>query len=155
MTESLLEWHSLERPHFEKSTDWFWYLGILAVAGAVLAFYFDNFLFGIFIILGALSLGIISKRKPNEVNVRITPRSIVVGKYEYPFPNYRSFWIEDDHMHGPRILLHPLSNFIPLLSIPIADEVNIDHLRDVINDYLDEQPLRESSLHHLFDKLGI
>ena len=155
MKEPLLTWNTLEHPHPEKNKDWFWYLGITAIAGAVLAFYFDNVMFGVFILAGAFALGIKATRKAKEVRVVVTQTGIIMGNYEYPYRNYRSFWIEDDHMHGPRILLHPLSNFLPLLTIPVSEEVDLDHLRDVINDYLDEEFLRESALHHLFDRLGI
>ena len=155
MNEPLIEWRSLEHPHTEKNSDWFWILGIVAVGGAVLSFYFGNILFGIFIIVGSLALGLFAGRTPNEVSVSITVRGIIVGKFEYPFANYRSFWIEDDHMHGPRILLHPLRTFLPLHSIPVSEEMDLNHLRDIINDYLDEEFLRESVIHRLFDKLGI
>ena len=153
--ETLIEWDTLEHPDHNKSGDWFWVLGIIAVAAAVLAFYFDNLLFGIFIIVGSLAVGAKALRKPLVIKVSVTTRSIIVGKYEYPYPNYRSFWIEDDHLHGPRILLHPLKSYMPLFSIPIAEGINLEHLRDTINDYLDEEYLRESALHRLFDKLGI
>jgi hypothetical protein len=153
--QSLIEWRVLEHPHSKKSRDWFWYLGIVAAAGTVLAFYFGNNLFGIFIIIAAITLSIKSFRKPEEVTVSVTTHSIVMGDYEYPYPNYRSFWIEDDHMHGPRILLHPLKSYLPLFILPIAEDVDLDLLRDTINDYLDEEYLRESVLHRLFDKLGI
>jgi hypothetical protein len=153
--ETLIEWQSYEHPHTEKSNDWFWILGIVAAGSAVLAFYFGNILFGIFIIIGSSALGLIAAREPKEVDIKITQRGIVMGKYEYPYVNYRSFWIEDDHMHGARILLHPLGTFLPLLVIPVDDNVDLEHLRDVMNDYLDEEFLRESALHHLFDKLGL
>ncbi len=153
--ESIIEWRSLEHPHTEKTYDWYWILGIVAIGAAILSVYFGNILFGVFILAGSLALGVLHSKKPNEVKVVVTPRGIIMGKYEYPFLNYRSFWIEDDHMHGPRILLHPVSTFLPLLSIPVFEEVDLEHLRDVLNDYLQEEFLRESAIHRLFDKLGI
>lgn len=153
--ESIIEWYSFDHPPHQKTNDWYWILGIVALAGAVLSFYFGNILFGIFVIVGALAVGLISARKPKEVRVAVTHRGIIMGNYEYPYSSYKSFWIEDDHLHGARILLHPVSTFLPLLSIPVSDEVNLEELRDTINDYLDEQFLRESAIHRLFDKLGI
>ena len=47
--ETILEWHSPEHHFDRKANDWYWILGIVCVAAAVLAFYFDNFLFGIFV----------------------------------------------------------------------------------------------------------
>lgn len=153
--EPLIEWRSLDHPHPEKSRDWYWLLVIVALSASVLSFYFGNILFGIFIIIGALALGLIASRKSQEVRVAVTAQGIIMGKYEYPFPSYRSFWIEDDHMHGARILLHPMSTFLPLVTIPVDEAVDLDHLRDIVNDYLDEEFLRESAIHRLFDKFGI
>ncbi|MEK9185193.1 MAG: hypothetical protein AAB863_00280 [Patescibacteria group bacterium] len=153
--EPLIAWRAREHHHTEKSVDWYWILGIVAVCGAVLAIYFGNVLFGIFIIVAALALGLFAGRVPNEIDVAITPRGVIMGKFEYPFQNYRSFWIEDDHMHGPRILLHSRKTLLPLFSIPVSEEVDLAELRDIINDYLDEEFLRESAIHRLFDKLGI
>lgn len=153
--ESLIEWQSLDHHSTQKTADWYWILAIVTIAGSILSFYFGNILFGIFILIGALAVGLISARKPKEIKVAVTHQGIVMGNYQYPFVSYRSFWIEDDHMHGSRILLHPSNSLLPLLSIPVSDEIDLDHLRDIINDYLDEEFLRESAIHRLFDRLGI
>ena len=155
MEEALKHWQSHEHRRPEKQRDWFWILGIIAVAGAVLAFYFDNTIFGIFILIAGLALGLNHYRKPDEVSVTITGRGITFGKYLYPFASYRSFWIEDDHIHGPRILMHPTNNFLPLLAIPISEDEDIDDVRDILLEFLHEEFLEESLVHKLFDKLGI
>lgn len=153
--ETIMEWRAPEH-HFEKrTTDWYWMLGIVALAGAVLSFYFGNMLFAIFIVLSAVTLGTLSYRETKEVETRVTPKGIVVGKYLYAFRSQRSFWIEDDHVRGPRILLHPLNSFMPLITIPIAEEVDLDDLREILMQFLDEEFLEESLVHKLLDKVGL
>src|SRR6185503_10371095 len=108
----------------------------------------------IFILLAGLVLGLLARRKPRVVPIKITPRGIIVGDLQYSFDSYLSFWIEVDHMHGPRVLLHPKSSALPLTAIMIGDNVDLDHVADILNDYLEEVPMKESAVHRLFDYLG-
>jgi len=152
--EPIMQWQSPEH-HFDKKTiDWYWGLGIIAVAGTVLAFYFDNFLFGIFIIIAALTVGFLSYKETRQVTIQINPKGIIFGRRLYPFRNFRSFWIEDDHVHGARILLHPVSNYLPLTSIHInEDHVDLADVQEILLEFLDEEYLQESIVHKWLDKL--
>ncbi len=151
--ESIIQWQSPEHHFDRKSLDWYWGLGILAIAGATLAFYFNNFLFGIFIILAALTIGLLSYKETRSVNIAITYKGIVFGRRLYPYQNFRSFWIEEDHVNGPRILLHPQSMYLPLVSIHVNPEIDLYDLQEILLEFLDEEYLQESILHKWFDKL--
>jgi len=54
--ETILEWHSPEHHFDKKSKDWYWILGVFALGASILAFYFDNFLFGVFILIALFGL---------------------------------------------------------------------------------------------------
>ncbi len=151
--ETILEWHSPEH-HFDKKTnDWYWILGVIVLGAAVLAFYFNNFLFGIFIIIAGLTVGMLSYRETKVVPIKISTRGIIFGRYLYPWMSYRSFWIEDEHIHGARILLHPINSFLPLVVIPVNEGVNLNDVRDVLLEFLEEEFLQESLIHKWFDKI--
>ena len=152
--ESIIEWQGYEHVYTEHNSDWFWILGIVTVASSILAFYFGNVLFGILILVAGLTLGLLARKKPRVVDVRVTPQGIIVGTLRYPFSSFHSFWIETEHMHGKRLLLHPTSSFLPLSVIMIADEVDHDELAEVLLEFMDEIPLRESAAHRLFDYFG-
>jgi hypothetical protein len=152
--EPFIEWQDYEHNYVEHGKDWFWILGIVTISSSILSFYFGNVLFGIFILLAGVTLGLLAFRKPRVVDIKITNRSIIVGEMQYPYDNFFSFWIESDHMHGPRILLHPRNPALPLTAIMIGEGVDLDHLADVLNDYMDEVPMKESAIHKLFDYLG-
>ena len=119
--ETILEWHSPEHHFDKKSNDWYWILGIIVIGAAVLAFYFSNFLFGVFIIIAGITLGMLSYKETKMVSIRIVAKGLIFGNYLYPWVSFRSFWIEDEHTHGARILLHPLNSFLPLTVIPINE----------------------------------
>jgi len=151
--ETILEWHSPEH-HFDKKTnDWYWILGVIVLGAAVLAFYFNNFLFGIFIIIAGLTVGMLSYKETKVVQIKITPKGIVLGKYLHPWLSYKSFWIEDEHIHGVRILLNPTNSFLPLVVIPVDEQTDLNNLREILMEFLEEEFLAESIVHKWFDKL--
>lgn len=151
--ETFLEWHSPEHHFDRKRNDWYWILGIIVLAAAVLAFYFGNFLFGVFILIAGVTLGMVSYKETRVIPVKMTLKGIVSGRYLHPWASYRSFWIEDEHIHGARILMRPVNSFLPLTIIPINEEVDLNDVQDILLEFLDEEFLRESAIHRLFDKL--
>lgn len=153
--ETIAEWQSPEHHFDRRSNDWYWILGIVSLGIAVLAFFFDNFLFGVFIILAAFTVGFLSWRETKDVNVKITSKGIVFHKHLYPFRSQRSFWIDDEHNRGARILLQPQNSFLPLITIPVADEIDLNELREFLLQFLEEEYLEESFMHRLFDKIGL
>jgi hypothetical protein len=151
--ESIVEWQSPEHNFDRKTPDWYWALGVIAVGSAVLAFYFHNWIFGIFITLAAFVIGILSYRDTRVVTIKISERGITFGEKLHPFKEYRSFWIEEDHVHGPRILLRTFSSFMPLSIIPVAEEIDLNELHQLLIHFLREEYLSETLIHKLFDKM--
>lgn len=151
--ETILEWHSPEHHFNKKTNDWYWILAVITLGASVLAFYFDDFLFGIFIIIAGSTVGMLSYRETKIVPIKIVTKGIIVDKYLYPWLSYRSFWIEDEHTHGYRILLHPVNSYLPLTIVPVNEEVDLNLVRDVLLEFLEEEFLEESLVHRWFDKL--
>jgi hypothetical protein len=151
--ESILEWHSPEH-HFDRKTiDWYWILGIVCIAVSVLAFYFGNFLFGIFVIIAGGTIGLLSYMETKVVPIKLTTKGIIFSNKLYPWESYRSFWIEDDHLHGARILLHPTRSYLPLMVVPVNEEVDLNDVQEILLEFLEEEFLEESIVHKWFDKL--
>jgi hypothetical protein len=151
--EIILEWHSPEHHFDKKRVDWYWILGVIVLGASVLAFYFGNFLFGVFIIIAGATIGMLSYKETKVVPIKITTKGIIFSKLLYPWMSYRSFWIEDEHTHGARILMHPVNSFLPLVVVPINEEVDLNDVRDVLLEFLEEEFLAESIVHKYFDKL--
>ncbi len=151
--KAILEWDSPQH-HFDKKTnDWYWILGVIVVGASVLAFYFGNFLFGVFIIIAGLTIGMLSYRETKIISVKITHKGIIFGRSLYLWTSYKSFWIEDEHVNGPRILLHPIGSVQPIVTIPINEEVDLNDVRDILLEFLEEEFLTESIFHKWFDKI--
>jgi hypothetical protein len=151
--ETILEWHSPEHHFDKKSADWYWILGVIILGASVLAFYFHNFLFGVFIIIAGLTIGMLSYKETKSVLVKISNKGLIFGNALYPWVSYRSFWIEDEHTHGYRILLHPTNPYLPLTIIPVNQEIDLNDVREILLEFLEEEFLQESLVHQWFDKL--
>ena len=151
--ETILEWQAPEHRFDKKGRDWYWILGIVVIAAAVLAFYFNNFLFGVFLVIAGITIGILSYKETKIVSVRMVPKGVIFDRRLYPWGSFRSFWIEDEHLHGARILLHPVNSLLPLVVIPIDNETDLNDIRDLLLEFLEEEFLEESLLHRWFDKL--
>lgn len=151
--EPILEWHSPQHHFDKKTTDWYWIFGIIVLAAAVLAFYFGDFLFGVFIIIAGITIGFLSFKETQVLPIKVTKKGVIFGRQLYPWTSYSSFWIEDEHVHGARILMNPQNSFLPLVIIPINEEVDLNDVRETLLNFLEEEPMTESLLHKWFDKL--
>lgn len=151
--ETIIEWQSKEHHFDKKSVDWYWGLGIIATGGGFLSFYFGNWIFGIFIILAALTIGILSFRETRIIPIKISAEGIVFNRSFFPFSSYVSFWIEEEHVHGSRILLRSKNRVMPLTVIPIHEEINLEELRDILDNFLPLEFLQESIFHKWLDHL--
>ncbi len=153
MKEIFLEWQSPEHRFDRKSADWYWILGILCAGSSFLAFYFDNYPFGVFIIIAGITVGFLSYKETRVSNIQVTKKGIIFGNKLYPWSSYSMFWIEEEHMHGTHILMHPVSQILPLINIPVSEEIDPENLREVLSLFLQEEYLQESIFHKWFDKL--
>ncbi|MEZ4200500.1 MAG: hypothetical protein R3B69_02820 [Candidatus Paceibacterota bacterium] len=69
-------WEAPEHHHFEKGSDWFWALGIIALCGAVAAFFLGNFLLSLLIIIAACAMALVAARDPRVVDFAVTTRGV-------------------------------------------------------------------------------
>jgi len=146
-------WEAPEHHHIEKGNDWFWALGLLALAGAVAAFVFGNTLFGIVILLGAITMAIFAMNDPNMVTFAVTARGVRVGTTLYPYTTLESYFIDEEHEHGPQLLVKSKRTFMPLIILPLPEEY-VDDVEDLVAPRLDEEHLEEPLSHRLLEFLG-
>jgi hypothetical protein len=92
-----MSWSVITHEHKEHSVDWYWALGVLALAGAVLSVFFGNLLLAVIILLGAGSRwAYLVARGPREHEVKIDDRGLMIDGTRYPYSSIHSFWVEHD-----------------------------------------------------------
>ncbi len=150
-----ISWQAHEYFHQEKSTDWYWGLGIISITAAVLAIIFGNTLFALVIVLFAFAAGMQAHREPKLVRIELTHRGIIINHTLYPYATLESFWISEQHIHkpDPKILIKSKKALMPFIHLPV-EEVNIEDVRDYLLIYMREEELEESFLEKLLEYFG-
>lgn len=150
---TFFEWHALEYEHRERSHDWFWAVGIIAVGGAVLAILFNDILFALVIAVAAVAIVLHAVRKPGELICSIDDRGVLVNATLYPYRTLESFCI---HEHKPvnELVLTSQKLFMPHIHVPLADDMNPDSVRDILLDYLPEEEVMPSVSEKVMELVG-
>jgi hypothetical protein len=147
-------WDTVEYEHREKSTDWYWALGILVVVVSAIAFLTKNFLFGFLILFGGFLVGVFASKKPEPVSIEISTHGIVVNKKLFYFKDVAGFWIYRNMFGVRKLVLKTAQNFTPIISLPIPDDVRASELRIFLLNYIAEVELKESFTDLLLEKIG-
>lgn len=149
---SIISWHAPEHFYVEKSPDWYWAVGIITLALAVVAFIFGNAITGIFVLVAAVALVLHASRPPRIIYNEINDRGIISSGTLYPFVSLDSFWIPDDE-HPPKMILKSRKTFMPFIVIFI-DEVDPEEVRKVMQTYIAETEHHEPLLKHVLESFG-
>jgi len=152
MTRTSISWRAPEYKDEKKSADWYWAVGIVAVAGAAAAVFLGNVLFAILLVVGALSLMLFAARPPELLDVSIEENAIVIGSFRYPFATLESFWI-NEHFNPPKLLITSKRTFAPHIILAIHD-VPADEIRSRLVEKLPEHEQHESLIQMLMEYLG-
>lgn len=151
MDKDNITWSALEYPIREKATDWYWALGIMALAGAVASYILGNILFSILIILGAFTTAIYGARHPRVVEFEIDRYGVRAGTTLYPYSSLASFWIIE-RQDGPKILLQSERFFMTYIIIPLGAE-DPEAVRGALINHLKEEEHAEPFAQRIMDYL--
>ena len=152
MRDEIIQWKAYEYHHREKSSDWFWAVGIIAFSASAAAVIFNNVVFGIFIILSAFTLCLFAARKPLLVNIELNNQGIIVGKYLYPYQTLEKFCIRDKK-HGAVIILKSKKTIFPYINIQAGYD-NLDLIKEYLSQYLKEEEIAEPLTQTIIEYLG-
>lgn len=149
-----LSWEAHSHEHVERSTDWYWALGVLAVSGATISILLNNPLFAVIIMLGAVSLGILASRPPRAYLIQIDPRGITVDDNLYLFRSLESFWIDTETRDDvPHLIVSSRGVLAPQLILPLIG-VDANQVQEFLLRYLEEKEQYESPLTRVAELFG-
>lgn len=147
-------WNTYEYEHREKSTDWYWALGILVVVGAALAFLSKNLLFGFLILMGGFMIGLFAGKKNDPLEIEISQRGVYINGNMIDFKNISGFWMYRTVRDVRKLILKTNQNLIPVVVIPLPDEMKATDLRDFLLRYIPEQEIQEGFIDALMERIG-
>lgn len=146
-------WEAPEHHHVEKGADWFWAVGIIAIAAAITVFMFGNFLFAILILVAAAALSLAALRHPRVIEFGVSTRGIRVGDMWYPYTALESFAIDVANYAEPQLLLKSKKLYMPLILIPLPEEY-VDDVDEIVGERLPEEDLEEPFFNVILEFLG-
>jgi hypothetical protein len=147
-----ISWHSHERIHTEKTSDWYWIVGIVTLSLAAISIIMNNVIFGILIIVGSFTLSLIASKKPDLLENQIDNLGVRHGKTLYPFANLDSFWVETRDNH-PRLILKSKKFFMFYISI-LLEDMEPEIVREYLLKHLSEEEHVEPLLEKVLIYLG-
>ena len=149
---SEISWKALEHSYTKKSADWFWAVGIISVAIAVIGVIIGNLLLSVLILVGAFALVLQSVKIPQEMQYSVGERGIAVGNTLYPYGTLESFWVHDHDETGV-LLIKSKKTFVPLISIPIEEVRPVD-VRATLLEHPKEEEMNEPVAQQIMERLG-
>lgn len=147
-----LSWTTLEFEKKDRHSDWVWWVGLTALLAALVAFFYGNIFFGIFIIVAGVVMIIYARKHPQELTITITDQGISINETSIIYADIKAFWLDETDKQG-KLLLLIKNSFIPTLSLPLSG-VSAEQVRTVLAAHIKEEELRESRSIALFDRIG-
>ncbi len=147
-----IEWTALEYIHVKRSPDWYWAVGVIAVAIATGAIIYHDFLFALFIILGGIILITYTVKPPRTIHYELNKDGIKIENYLYPYGNIKGFNVEEGTTEH-KLVFESGRVIMPIIVVPLP-EMDGEFIREVLLPYIPEKDIREPSSHKIMDSLG-
>ncbi len=139
MAQDGIAWIVHTHEHQDRSVDWYWTLGGLAIAGAVLSVIFSNFLLAVIILIGAGSIGTLAARGPRTHWVRVDGNGVTMDGTLYRHDALHSFWVDETDKDNPLLLVSTRSVLHPQLVVPLIETSRASAVRTYLKRYLEEE----------------
>lgn len=147
-----IEWSAPEYNHKKRSNDWLWSIGLTALVGAVLAVWFHNYVFAIFILISGACLILFTIREPQSITFVVKTEGITIGKDEHIWKDIKGFDIKKGEPYH-KLLIMTSKKFLPIYTIPFPSDLS-SQLKEALNKVTPKIDLEESRSMVFMEKLG-
>jgi uncharacterized membrane protein YobD (UPF0266 family) len=147
-----LSWKTPEYIHTEKTSDWYWIVGIVTLTIAIVAIILNNLIFGILIIVSSATLTLYASRHPRVLQITLEKNGIHVGQTYHPYSEIESYWVETREFH-PKIIVKSKKKLMFFIGILIMD-TDPEKVDEYLSQYLPKIEHKEPLLEKLFFYLG-
>ncbi len=147
-----LEWSALEYEDRERSPDWFWALGIIVITGTIAAVIFRDYFFAVLLILSGFLLGFFATKKPEDVFYELNDAGLKIRNRLYTYESMRSFWVQVGAK--PTLFINSGRVFMPILTIPIHEEMAESIHSVLMSKNVPEQEMQEHPTEKIMEVLG-
>ena len=137
-----VSWRALEYHHYERTIEWYVILGILVISLTIGAMILNNILLAFLIVIGGIIIALAATRPPRIITYSIGARGVKIGTEFHPMNTLVGFKIDEEHRHGPHVILESKKKFTPLIILPIPED-HIDDIDDMLSARLVHHDLEE------------
>ncbi len=148
-------WDGSTHEHLEKTTDWYWGLGIVIVTGIAIAIISKNYLLAILLAMGGVMLGIYANDRPSPIHVEMSEHGIKLNKDLYLYETIESFWMYRDHRNRDQLLIITGSKILPQRIVSLPSDVSTTEIRTFLLDYIPEKETKPVALDILASSIGL
>ena len=154
-----IEWSALEYEEKDRSNDWFWALGVIAVAGSITSIIFGNYFFALLLLIGTFLLGFLAVKKPEIITYEINEKGVKILNRLYPYEKIKAFWVQKRSATAgnelpPMLFLKTNRLVVPIMSIPLED-AHTEGIRGMmLSKNITEEEMREHPSLKVMDSLG-
>ncbi len=152
MAKKEIEWETLEHTYYEKTSDWYWIVGVIGGTLAILCFVFSNPTLGLVLLIGTVSVMLHAAKVPGKVKVSILDNGVRVGSQFYPYANLTAFSL--DEKATPPVLVLDSKAFLATDLRLWLEDIEPDLVRDYLLDHLNEKYHEPSFAEGLIHFLG-
>ena len=150
----VFSWDVITHVHKERTADWYWALGLIAVVAAGISMWLGNLLFAIIILVSAGSLGMLAARGPREHSVHVSERGISIDGTVYAYTSLKSFWV-DNHPEQPRLYLMTYGVMAPHITLPLDDQTQGEQVRSYLVSRVEEVEQEPHFGEHILELIGL
>jgi hypothetical protein len=147
-----IEWKAPEYIYTEKTIDWYWIVGIVAVSIAIISIILDNVIFAILILVGSGTLSLFGSRRPETITITVGSKGVKIKSDFYIYSDIESFWIETRDKY-PRVFFK-LKKKVSMHIIVMLENTDPEALHALLSEHLPEQEQTEPFLEKLLIYLG-
>lgn len=147
-----IEWSAPEYDHKERTMDWFWTIGLIAVVAAIIEIWLHNYPFAIFILISGACLILFTLRHPQEIGFTIETEGLIIGNDKHEWKTIKGFKIKKGEERS-KLLIQTGKYFLPVYTIPLPNEI-MDQVKDSLKKVIPQIELEESHSMMFMEKLG-
>lgn len=154
--EVFYEWQAEGYLFEEKSSDWYWALGIIAVAGAIASVLFGNIILALLVLVAAGTLALSTLKQPRMHTFSITEEGVMIDDTLYDYDSIISFSVLEyiDPKLPPALSLRTHKLLAPHLIIPIVGPDPLE-IYEFFVEHIEEGKHDESIVDRVIDLLRL
>ncbi|OGE81070.1 MAG: hypothetical protein A2826_00715 [Candidatus Doudnabacteria bacterium RIFCSPHIGHO2_01_FULL_43_23] len=139
-----ISWEASEFAHYEKSGRWYIILLVVGILILAYALWREDYLMFATLLILLVATYIFAKKKPKQIQVKLSSKGISLNESEYPYSMIKTFWI---HYNPPEIktLNFETSQLLNKEIVVQIEDANPNEIREFLTEYIPEDFEREES----------